>query len=1109
MKTKFLLLILSFFIFKSTFSQTSIKTYKVSSSDIYNGYKYDYSVIIKYQMSDAGYGNSPTSLKVGFSNFQIKEVYYNGKRASSYLKNLSFPISKKLQADLMGRVSINRGSVSISFSFNETSVSDGGLDFCDLSSSDRSKIFTTFGTDVTCNDIKINMNSANVSNLGVSFIGSIVDEIKKKERENKQQRINAEKKAEKIASEKINNNNNNNNNNNHATEKPRTIDTKNKTIVNGNPINIIPKESIYQKRQREAREKEARKDEREKKRYDEGMAFLENQKRKTKIMEDGFRKLENDLTNTFNQINNQMIKERAFNSRVNSLTSIRATSLSSIISESRQKNKEINTLYNKKSTETLNQIALKGVELIKGAKNETEMAVFGGSAVLASVLAKKNIEKQKREAKERLEAEKKSKINKLVTKFKSKISPIRDKYKELSTFAINSKNEQYYITQYKYYNCLVEDAQYAMQGEDDCGKPTKRTINTNRNPSGKEYYSTYKRKSKSNIGFINAQAETFLDLAIEAEPTNANWLYEKTLVKKLGLYENAAILKKAHELDKSNSLIDNAYKKSLDAIANYIEAERITILNTVKSKPDFEWEKHSNLMGMKINDKYIFANSKGEKVFILKEGLSISNNWQNIDERNFNNDLLKVGISITDQKQSKIKKSANSIVNTIINTSQNSSNQNLKYGFINTNQDVVIPFKYDDISMFSEGVAAAKDSKTKKWGFIDTKENVIIPFKYHVAGQFSEGLAFVKEIVREQKWVLGGNVLKDAKYKAFYIDKNDKIIVSEKFDIGGPFKNGSAKVTKYATNDSFMGGGSNKTYYINKEGKRLNNKDYNLAKASNFKNGYAVIKNDNYYAIINKNGEITSKLKFHNKPIFKDGIAIVHTSSAFRAVFGTYTKYGYIDYTGKTITKIKYSKAGEFVNGKALVEDNNETYYIDIKGDKIEDTDNTDKIQNELKNATSDKNIEDILRKNYDEVIKSGNGYRVKKDGRFGFVNNNGEIKISVSFKRLGLFYDGLAIFTDKTKGTFAKCGYINEDGEKVVGEKYGECSNFSEGIAVVGKVNVLRRKVGYINTEGKTIIPFKFYTGTSFLDGRAQVNNGSYFKPDVYYINKKGQKIN
>ncbi|MCG1037668.1 hypothetical protein [Polaribacter sargassicola] len=184
---KYLFLIATFFAIYTTTAQTSVKTFSVTSSDSYNGYKYDYKVTIKYQMSDAGYGNSPTALKVGFTNFEVTEVYYNDKRASSYLKNKNFPISKKLQADLNGDVSIKRGTLSISYSFKLGSVSTGALDNYDLTSSDRNKLFKTFSKDVTCNDISIQMNSAKITNLGVSFIGSIIDEMKAQIRYEKEQ----------------------------------------------------------------------------------------------------------------------------------------------------------------------------------------------------------------------------------------------------------------------------------------------------------------------------------------------------------------------------------------------------------------------------------------------------------------------------------------------------------------------------------------------------------------------------------------------------------------------------------------------------------------------------------------------------------------------------------------------------------------------------------------------------------------------------------------------------------------------------------------------------------------------------------------------------------
>lgn len=230
---KYLFLIATFFTIYNTTSQTSVKSYSLSSSDSYNGYKYDYSVTVKYKMSDAGYGNSPTSLKVGFSNFMVTEIYYNGKRASSYLKNRNFPISQKLQADLSGSVSVKKGSLSMSYSYKLGWVSNGSLDNYDLTASDKDRLFKTFGKEVTCNDINIQMNSANVTNLGVSFIGSVIDEMKAQMRTEQEQ---AKKTETKTTQVKVNKQNS------YTTSKTNTTATQTKNNYNTQQV-VQKKES--------------------------------------------------------------------------------------------------------------------------------------------------------------------------------------------------------------------------------------------------------------------------------------------------------------------------------------------------------------------------------------------------------------------------------------------------------------------------------------------------------------------------------------------------------------------------------------------------------------------------------------------------------------------------------------------------------------------------------------------------------------------------------------------------------------------------------------------------------------------------------------------------
>jgi hypothetical protein len=85
-----------------------------------------------------------------------------------------------------------------------------------------------------------------------------------------------------------------------------------------------------------------------------------------------------------------------------------------------------------------------------------------------------------------------------------------------------------------------------------------------------------------------------------------------------------------------------------------------------------------------------------------------------------------------------------------------------KWGIVKVaaNEQVVIPFNYDELNMFSQGLARAK--KNGKWGFVDSNNKTIIPFEYEEASVFrSNGTASVK---KQGKWST--------------IDKNNHIIES-------------------------------------------------------------------------------------------------------------------------------------------------------------------------------------------------------------------------------------------------------------------------------------------------------------------------------------------
>lgn len=51
-----------------------------------------------------------------------------------------------------------------------------------------------------------------------------------------------------------------------------------------------------------------------------------------------------------------------------------------------------------------------------------------------------------------------------------------------------------------------------------------------------------------------------------------------------------------------------------------------------------------------------------------------------------------------------------------------------KSGYINIHQDTLIDFIYEDLGVFSNGLAPAK--KNGKWGFLDRTGNIIISHKF-------------------------------------------------------------------------------------------------------------------------------------------------------------------------------------------------------------------------------------------------------------------------------------------------------------------------------------------------------------------------------------------
>jgi hypothetical protein len=227
-----------------------------------------------------------------------------------------------------------------------------------------------------------------------------------------------------------------------------------------------------------------------------------------------------------------------------------------------------------------------------------------------------------------------------------------------------------------------------------------------------------------------------------------------------------------------------------------------------------------------------------------------------------------------------------------------------KYGIIDEKGNEVIPPMYDglisymgfpilDQKSFSEGLIAAKITQngSSKWGFIDLENKVVAPFKYEIVSNFDDGLATVGEKIANKTAVNYG-----------FINKKGEEIIPPKYDLANKFNEGLSKVIL-----------NGNTRFIDKNDKIVLSVEYDYA--TNFDNGVAIVGNNKqpntgkYYTLINTKGIEILPMKYDFIENFKDGLARVERNG----------KFGFIDYAGNLAIPIEYSEASQFENGYAYV----------------------------------------------------------------------------------------------------------------------------------------------------------------------------------------------
>ncbi len=130
--------------------------------------------------------------------------------------------------------------------------------------------------------------------------------------------------------------------------------------------------------------------------------------------------------------------------------------------------------------------------------------------------------------------------------------------------------------------------------------------------------------------------------------------------------------------------------------------------------------------------------------------------------------------------------------------------------------------------------------------------------------------------------------------------------------------------------------------------------------------------------------------------------------------------------------------------------------------------------------------------------------YPVEVDGKWGFIDNTGTIKIAPAFETAYVdFSEGLAPVDPA--GPPYRFGYIDTSGDMVIEPQFASAGQFSEGMAEVGdRDQGDGGKWGAIDTSGALVIPMQYDTPPIFSESLAAV----WSADDWYFIDKMGTTV-
>lgn len=410
-----------------------------------------------------------------------------------------------------------------------------------------------------------------------------------------------------------------------------------------------------------------------------------------------------------------------------------------------------------------------------------------------------------------------------------------------------------------------------------------------------------------------------------------------------------------------------------------------------------------------------------------------------------------------------------------------------KSGYINIHQDTLIDFIYEDLGVFSNGLAPAK--KNGKWGFLDRNGNLMIPHRLDNESYFYRcDIASAKV---DGKWG--------------FIDRSGQTIV--------PIIHDGARYNRI---DSLVGLRLDKKWaFFSCNGEQLTDFEYDKITEGKydqnnytyFENGPCLVKMEGKFGYIDANFEPILPFGHFEKYNAFDG--------SKRAIVRASSKFGLIDQEGKFVLPPKYDTIENFPYplGRYRLKFDGLYGVFDASAKEILPITYRTITPNYFKNdsitigtlilkddngkfGVTDHNGTPLIPVIFDSISKfeevNGHSYAiVRRDGNYGVIDskNRAVIPLENDFIYSDRWMEYLIV---EKKGAV---GLYTKEGKEVLPPQYDylrPCYYDKNNRFIAGQ----HGKLGLITKEGKTVIPFEY----------DYISNWVEYGPNEHFVVKDGK---